>query len=639
MEADAKQLAAYPRSGQRPPQRPTEPLGKVRLYWRLWFSWRWQRARPVAATSVQALLDWADQCAIRDDADLDQLFRALRQQASTETLWSDHRLMGTVAAIINRTFGLRLRPNQIETAWLLLAGGIVELRTGEGKTWAAQLAALTAASVGVSVHLITVNDYLASRDFAQLSVVADRLGVKVSLVRADDDALNRWQAYDADIVYVTNKTLVFDALRDRQEQRNRRTRGRHRLKGRVFAIVDEADSVLIDDATVPMILSEIGPPPPALDLALFRALLAFARHCPVAQIAEQDRQGYWRLTDRGRRALADHLQPLRDQLSWDQELVRLAEDSLFAVHGLVEGVHYVVEDDRVILIDGSTGRLVPDRKWSYGLQQLVELKACVSVTGETQQLEQLTQQRFFRSYHQLSGLTGTAHECRAELWAIYDLVVRTVAPHKTPSIRMLGVHRQSTLEEAWAFVVDRSLAVAAKRAVLIGVNDVQSSKGLQAAFAARQLPVAVLDALTESGEAQVVAAAGRRGQITIATHLAGRGTDIPVDQEVLDAGGLHVIIAAVMSAQRLERQLIGRTGRQGAPGSYELVLCAEDRQWRDGLPSGWRSLASLWLKARLSAGRLRIWIQGARERLSQKRRIRTLLREQDMAQQLGFDRE
>lgn len=639
MSRPSVSLIPFPRSRLRPTFRKAEPIRRGWLYWRLWVSWRWQRPRSSAALDFRAIDRAIEAIRAESDEALNARYRTLRRQGQAQSLVEDWSLWAVLIEVIDRQLGFRLRPNQIETAWALLHGEVVELRTGEGKTLASQLAALLSASVGVSVHVITVNEYLAARDYTQLRPVASWLGLSLGLVGADDEAWARQTAYDSDVVYVTNKTLVFDALRDQADQRARRGVEQTRLLGQIFAIVDEADSVLIDDATVPMILSEVGEPPPPSDRAVFDAVFACAEALELDQGAARDGQGWWRLTDAGRRQLAMALDTVVDAREWTEDLVRLAEDALYALHGLHEQIHYVIEDQRVVLIDRSTGRLVPDRKWSYGLQQFVEMKSGVPLTGETQQIEQMTQQRFFRRYHALSGLTGTAKECRAELWAIYGRVVHPVAPHRPPQIQNLGRRVFANEAEKWEAVAEAAEQLASLgRAVLVGVNDVAASQTVQRVCRRKQIEVHVLDALSEASEAAVIEAAGVSGRITIATHLAGRGTDIPVTPETEAAGGLHVMIAGLMESSRLERQLSGRTGRQGAVGSFSVYVSREDRQWHEGLTEFWRLWVKMGLIVRWPIDRWSGHLQSIREALNRRRRIQTLLREQRMAQQLGYDK-
>lgn len=639
MRRRERPLIPYPRSRIRPAMASVRPIQKFPLYWKLWMSWRWQRSRSETSEVMQAIERQSVHYQPWSNEALAIEYRALCQRPDGEGVGTHLPLWGLILNVMHRRLGFWLRSNQIEAALALIRGEVVELRTGEGKTLAAQLAALIAASAGVSVHVVTVNDYLAERDYRQLQPIADWLGISVGLLRANDERSRR-VAYASDIVYANNKTLVFDALRDQADRRAKKGLYYQRSMGQIFAIIDEADSVLIDDATVPMILSEVAGSPPDADFRLFTCLFECLRDLDVERFASLDGQGWWRLNTAGRSQLASALMAWGEVSDWSEDLVRLAEDALYALHGLHENVHYVVRDHTVSLIDRSTGRLAADRKWSYGLQQFVELKSGVPLTGETRQIEQMTQQRFFRRYHTLSGLTGTAQECKSEFWAIYGLVVHSVAPHRPPRVKNMGFQVFPTDKQKWQAVVQDALIKAkTEQAVLIGVNDVQSSQALSAMFEEAKYPVSVLDALSEAEEASLIEQAGQPGCITIATHLAGRGTDIAVAPIVLANGGLHVMIAGLMESSRLDRQLSGRTGRQGAEGSFSYYLSLEDRQWRDGLTDRWRFLINLGLRTRFPVRWLKLVLQQAKEHLNRNRRIMTLFREQRMAQQLGYDRE
>jgi preprotein translocase subunit SecA len=236
----------------------------------------------------------------------------------------------------------------------------------------------------------------------------------------------------------------------------------------------------------------------------------------------------------------------------------------------------------------------------------------------------------------LSGLTGTAHECRSEFWAIYQLGVKRVAPHAPSRMVSYGLRLFRTADDRWRAVAARAIDVAQTRAVLIGLNDVAESMALKAVFVELGRDVAVLDALTEAQEADLVAEAGRRGRITIATHLAGRGTDITLDADVRDAGGLHVIIASVMASGRLERQLYGRAARQGDPGSYDRMISLQDRGLVEGAFSIWRTVVTWILRRRLSPTFCLAQIHADRDCRARTLRRKTLLREQDMSKRLGY---
>jgi preprotein translocase subunit SecA len=632
-------LLPFARSRRKPARANVAELSRIQLYWQEHLGWR-LRGGGAERTRIEALISavharWEELC------DLDELAFARRV---AEPSCHPARILRTDAAAdlalvleaVHRETGLALRDNQIECALRLVMGQCVELRTGEGKTLAAGLSALVAARAGVPVHVVTVNDYLAARDRELVAPIARRLGLTCSVVRQTDADADKQAAYDCDIVYGTNKTFVFDALRDRREKRLGRDVGEARQMGQVFAIVDEADSVLIDDATVPMILSEPAAEPPAADIELFRALLDFASHARPQSERVLDPRGNWRLTDKGVAILAKAAEGWPHPSARDDGLIDLAETALAAQHSYRDGVAYVIRDGEVVMIDQSTGRLMEDRKWAYGMQQMIELKEGLCPSPENRTVGQMTQQTYFRQYLHLAGLTGTARECRGEFWAIYGLPVRPVAPHAPSRLRDLGFNLYGAEGAKFQAVAAEAMEVARDRAVLIGVNDVAESAALQSVFAHAGQEVAVLDALTEAQEADLVAAAGAKGRITIATHLAGRGTDVALAPEVREAGGLHVIIASMMASGRLERQLYGRAGRQGDPGSYTRHVSLADRGLSEGASGPLRRLGALMLRLRLVPRLALGWVQAARDGHARTLRRSTLLREQELARHLGY---
>jgi preprotein translocase subunit SecA len=616
-------------------RRAVPPLSRLRLFIDEWLWWRiGPRQGRLDALHRAISAAWTEATQFSDAALDASLGQALDAERLLDPGVGAIRF-AAVLEVIRRQTGLRLRDNQIECALLLLNGDCVELRTGEGKTLAAALAALAAASVGVSVHVITVNDYLAGRDHDLVAPLAARLGLRSAVIRQTDTDADKRRAYDSDILYATNKTVVFDHLRDRREGRKHGEAAQPRQTGQALAIVDEVDSVLIDDATVPMILSEPSAPPPAVDMALFRNLVAFARGLD-GQSRERDRHGTWRLTRDGVARLERAAEAWRHPIAHTSDLVDMAEMALMAVYGFLEGVAYIVRDGEIVMVDQSTGRLMPDRKWDYGLQQMIELVAAVPPSPETRTVAQITQQTYFRQYRILSGLTGTARECRGEFWAIYRLGVKPVEAHAPSRLIAHPLRLFASAEEKWQAVARRAMEVAQTRAVLIGVNDVSESAALQAVFQEQGRDYAVLDALTEMQEADLVAQAGQPGRITIATHLAGRGTDIALHPAVRDGGGLHVIIASVMASGRLERQLYGRAARQGDPGSYDRMISLEDRGLWEGGFSLWRRIVTWTLRRGLFPAWCLAQVQADRDRRARSARRRSLLREQDMTKRLGY---
>lgn len=631
-------IHAFARSRLNPVRRRVPEIGKWRLIWREYLGWKLAGAGPAPDAMFQAALaPHLAELAALDDAAFDRRLAASRPRA--ELILSPAGIVPFAEAleVVRRAKGFALRANQIACAISLLSGECVELRTGEGKTLAAGLAALIAARAGVSVHVVTVNDYLAGRDGEMIAPMAARLGLSLGTLSQDMQDDDRRKVYDADIVYGTNKGFVFDHLRDKRDAQSK-PGSVPRQTGQAFAICDEADSVMIDDATVPMILSEVGADVPAIDMELFRRLCAFAASLHPETERVLDPHGSWRLTLTGLRRLEAEVPDWPHPVARTDEIVQLAEKAMAALYQFRRGDAYVVREGKVEMIDQSTGRLMPDRRWDYGLQQMVEIAAKVDPSPENRTVAQLTQQTYFRQYRLLSGLTGTARECRPEFWSIYNLPVRPILPHAPLRLIDHGLRVFADREAKWAHVAARATQMAQMRSVLVGVNDVTETEDLAAVLRAQGREVAVLDALSEAEEAALVAEAGKQGRITIATHLAGRGTDIALDAPVRAAGGLHVIIASAMASSRLERQFYGRAGRAGDPGSYERAISLSDRTLSDGAQSLGRRLWRLVLRlpfAMLHPLALTA-LQTGRDRRARSLRRITLLREQDMVRQVGY---
>ena len=408
--------------------------------------------KPVdSGADLGEILDWVDaparEIAAFDDAQLRQGADDLRRQLTGRGLRPE--LVGRTFALVreatSRRIGLRQYPVQLLGGVALLRGRMAEMQTGEGKTITALLPAITAALCGIPVHVITVNDYLAKRDYEWLRPVYDTLGLTLGLIQQGEDPLFRRNAYSCDVTYVTNKEVAFDYLRDRislQSQRSRSTAvvndwndpidnaPQLLLRGLQFAIVDEADSVLIDEARTPLIISSSSENPVGAeqyDIALAIAGQLANQH--DFQILERERSA--RLTEIGCTKAAE-LAAKHDGM-WRSRRAReeLIEQALSALHLFERDKHYIVSDDKVQIVDEFTGRVMPDRSWERGLQQLMEAKEQRSFTGGRHTLAQITYQRFFRRYLWLAGMTGTASEVARELNAVYDLRVSRIPTNRS----------------------------------------------------------------------------------------------------------------------------------------------------------------------------------------------------------------
>lgn len=480
---------------------------------------------------------------------------------------------------------------QIMGGWIMLNGMIAEMDTGEGKTLTATLPACTAALAGLPVHVVTVNDYLAKRDAALMTALYEALGLSVGVVTQGLTPEARRQAYARDVTYCTNKELVFDYLRDRlaigrktsriQLQIERlaepASRSSHLLlRGLHFAIVDEADSVLVDEARTPLIISQGSAE--AADQKYYPALMAVAAQLDHQKDFVLDASDHTiRLTDFGRAKLAENDETFERWRIASGHREEIICQALAAQHLMQRDVHYVLDDNKIQIIDEYTGRVMEDRSWEHGLHQFIEAKEGCAITSRRDPLSRISYQRFFRRYRRLSGMTGTAREVRSELWSVYQLAVVAV-PTNHPSRRLhSGDHIYKTAATKWQAVIARILEIHRdQRPVLIGTRSVAASEHLSDLLTAAGIPHRVLNARQDAAEAEIVARAGEPGQITVATNMAGRGTDIRLAAGVADKGGLHVIGTEYHQARRIDRQLHGRCARQGDPGSYEMIVSLED---------------------------------------------------------------
>lgn len=507
-----------------------------------------------------------------------QLLQTLRAQMARDGLGD--ALLAPALALISlacrQTLGMTPHDTQLAAAHILVNRQLAEMATGEGKTLAAGIAALAAAMAGVPVHVLTANDYLVARDAAMLRPLAAALGLSVGAVTqlADHDA--RQAAYRCDIAYCTARELVFDYLRDGLAQRRGAASGRL-LRGLCMAIVDEADAILIDEARIPLVLSQQQKEEPLAMQALDLAWRLSAQLEAGRDYRQDGAAAAMLLSDTGRarlQALAGGTPPWQAARR-GEDLARLA---LTARHLLQKGVHYHVRDGRVCLIDDTTGRNAEGRSWSGGLQQLVELKEACRPTPQATSCMQITYQRFFPRYLWLCGMSGTLAESRSELFTIYRLNVLKVPLHRPARRSLLQPGVYASVDAQWQAVTAKAAALRASgRPVLIGTDTVADSEALSCRLAAAGLPHAVLNARCDRHEAAVVAAAGAAGAITVATSMAGRGTDIALSPGVAARGGLHVICCQQNGSPRMDRQLIGRCARQGEPGSAERAIALDGR--------------------------------------------------------------
>ncbi|HVR49280.1 MAG TPA: hypothetical protein VMS38_06045 [Pseudorhodoferax sp.] len=575
------------------PERPEPPGGRQ---WRrglpLPFTLRWPGAWRRRA---QAVWQQAAQWQALDEAAFSALREPIQQALLRQGLAADAaaQALAYVAEAARRTQGRQAYVTQLMAALALLRGHLAEMATGEGKSLAAALTAGVAALAGIPVHVLTANDYLVQRDAEGFAPLYARLGLRCAWVGASHDEDARRSAYAADVVYVTAREAAFDYLRDRMRhgtgaaplrQRARALSGQSGagpvLRGLCMAVIDEADSILIDEAQMPLILSrEVQDP--AARAFLWQAWALSGRLAAGHDFAIEGQPPRARLRPEGLarlERLAASMGPLWVNARHRAETVVTA---LTARHLLQRDRDYVVllpdgalrTQPEIAIVDALSGRIAEGRRWSRGLHGLVALKEGLPMPAESETLLQMTYQRFFRRYHRLCGMSGTLAEGRAELRQLYGCSMLRV-PLRLPDRSAAWPLRCYADEGArMRAAVHRAQALAAAgRPVLIGCDSVAASEAMARALAAAGLPHQVLHARRDAAEAAIVAGAGAPGQITVATNMAGRGTDIHLAAPALAAGGLHVLSCQHNASRRHDRQLSGRAARQGQPGSHETWL-------------------------------------------------------------------
>lgn len=488
--------------------------------------------------------------------------------------------------------GRRHYDSQIMAGWVMLNGRVAEMQTGEGKTLAISLAAATAALAGTPTHVLTANDYLVVRDATTHRPLFQALGLSVGMVTENMGPNERRTAYACDITYCTAKELAFDYLRDgmvfnrgtsepiRRLDRlyGSRSRSAHLLlRGLHFAIIDECDSILIDEANSPIVLS--GPVRSGSDDGAYLNAMRIAKSLEGEDhFTLSKREKRIELTDIGRNTIKkqfEHSQLGQSNASGSEALIRTA---LAALYLFDKDQHYLVRDNSVHIIDENTGRIRSNNSWERGLQQMIEAKEGCKISAEHRVLSRISFPRLFRRYLQFSGTTGTAFQAKNELREVYKLGIVRIPTHRSSS-------RMHLKEMTYATNVAKLDAIVASvvsihktgRPILLATRTIESSEKLSRLLERKGLKHQLLSAKQDEQEANVVACAGRWGGITIATNMAGRGTDIVLDGEVLNLGGLHVIATERHEANRIDQQLYGRCARQGDLGSCQLFTSSEDK--------------------------------------------------------------
>ncbi len=512
-----------------------------------------------------------------------------------------------------RTLNMRHFDVQLLGGIAIFHRSIVEMQTGEGKTLTATLPMYLHALVGKGSHLATVNDYLARRDAEWMTPIYKALGMTVGVVETQMTQPQRRKAYACDVTYGTAKEFGFDFLRDRLLLR-RISEGQTDLLGGMlgkghgggdekpvqgeahFALVDEADSILIDEARTPLIISALPTEEQRLAVECYKWSTSVIREFVEDEDYEYDHEKKTaELTRAGRQKVRLLPKPAEMDTVGMVNIYQYIERAILVDREYHLDRQYVVRDGEIVIVDEFTGRLSEGRKWRDGIHQAVEAKQGVEVTVETGQAARITVQDFFLRYEHLAGMTGTAMGSARELRRIYRCHVVPI-PTNRPAIRKRLPDRVfGVSDDKWKAIIEDIVEVHAEgRPILIGTRSIDKSELLSKMLHGMGIEHEVLNANHVEAEADIVAGAGKKGKVTVSTNMAGRGTDIKLGEGVYDLGGLHVICTEMHDSSRIDRQLIGRCGRQGDPGTFRQYLALDDDLLLAGLgPDKSRKLKEL----------------------------------------------
>ncbi len=567
-------------------------------YFRALFGPPSKRRLAQAALQLPRIRYWENEFGKLNDAELcDKGLRLRGRARGGESL---DRLLpeafGLVCVASQRILKMRPFDVQLGAGVVLHRGALAELATGEGKTLTGCAPVFLNALVGKGVHVTTVNDYLAKRDAEWMGPLYRALGLTVGVLQMQMPDAERHKAYRCDITFGTASEFGFDFLRDRLKVRDAKgqetpfwsawmvqANGSQPLDPKVqrphhFALVDEADNIFVDEARTPLIISTPSRPATEAEQVVYKWADKLAQEMVLGEhFTLDEKKQKLELTEGGRHTVRWSNPPFGKHSHAMDKLFDHVERGLHAHYRFRRDQHYMVEKDKVVIIDESTGRRMPDRHWREGLHQAVEAKEGVPVTLASDHAAQITYQSYFRMYKKLAGMTGTAAQNWWELRRVYKLWVVCV-PTNRPIRREQWPDRVFPTEDAkFDAVVEQVREMHERgRPVLIGTRSVGKSEKLAARLKEAGIEHKVLNARFHEMEANIVAEAGQAGRVTIATNMAGRGTDIKLGPGVAEAGGLHVLGTERHEALRIDRQLIGRSGRQGDPGSCQFFVSLED---------------------------------------------------------------
>lgn len=540
---------------------------------------------------------------------------------------------GLVSVACWRVLGMRPYDVQLTAAVVMFQGALCELATGEGKTLTATLPVFLRALTGKGTHVATVNDYLAKRDAELMTPVYQKLGLSVAFLQQKMEDQERKGAYRCDVTYGTASEFGFDFLRDRLKMRGGQVASKpfwspwtsqpgqtpedpRVQRGHFFVLVDEADSIFIDEARTPLIISSPTRVAKEEECVMYFWADRVAKQMKPSQHFTLDvKKDKVEITEFGRSFIRYSNPPSGPHAPAMDKLIEAVEKALQANFRFIRDHHYMIHEDKIVIIDESTGRPMPDRQWREGLHQAVEAKERTPIHLAADHAASITYQSYFRQYSCLAGMTGTIVQNSQEIQRVYKLTVVPVPTNKKIQ-RVLLPDLVFPTEQAKfdAIVADVKKLRDIGRPVLIGTRTVETSEALSSRLTALEIPHRVLNAKQDKEEALIVSQAGQPGTITVATNMAGRGTDIKLGPGVAELGGLHVIGTERHEAIRIDRQMLGRAGRQGDPGSGQFYLSLEDKllealgtqfheqlikEGRSGVNKNWNQYRKLFVKAQM----------------------------------------
>lgn len=546
------------------------------------------------------------------------------------------RAFPIIIEAIRRKTGKTAHNVQIYAAERMLAGYVCEMKTGEGKTMTALLALYALSLRQEGVHLATANDYLAARDAEYAASIFRTLGITVGSITGNVSPEERPAEYRKDITYGTAKEFGFDFLRD---ELNRRRGNQRTIPTQNNLLLDEADSLLIDEASTPLIIG-------MKDERAEEQRFGLARWANEHADAFQESLDY-EFDDRKFSFLTPGILRLRE-LPGDQHtrnaslqtLVEYIENAIKAKRNFNRDVQYRVVEDGIAILDEFTGRIAEGRQWQRGLHQAIEAKENLEISPRTETAASVTIQTLVNRYRFVTGMTGTAWDSRREFKKVYRLPVIRIPTHRPVNRVQLETEVYRTHREKFGAVAALATDLQQQgKSVLIGTRTLEQSEQLSELFTLRKLPHFVLNASREEHEARIVADAGQPGRVTVATNMAGRGTDIPLHQDVKDRGGLHVILTELHESRRIDWQLIGRGARQGDAGSYQIFLSLEDELLERGLgDKAHQRLLQKWSgkNGKLSGSLIRLFHSAQRKIESTYFKSRMILLDQEKGRQERF---